>query len=492
VITNPGVLFTCDDETVHMGAGECWLFDSFRWHDVQNQGDAQRIHLVLDTVGGGLLPQMLKAAESPAAPWRLLKAGERSGDGLLFENVNSPEIMSPWEMRCHLAFIREQSGAEPATAAALERVDQFIDEWAAAWAHFGTDPAGRPTYSRLLDRARADLGGMGVQQIEMPNQLQFQQVLEELIFHMAIGAPAEGAGRTNEGARRSTAGTYRERIERPVFILSTPRSGSTLLYETLEQAPGLFSTGDESHWVIEAIRGLAPAQRRWSSNRLTAEDVTFERAEQLAAAFYGSLRDREGRPAAGRVRMLEKTPKNALRVPFFDALWPDSIFIYLYRDVRETLYSMMEAWHSGGFRTYPELPGWQGPPWSLLLVPGWERLNGLQLQQVVARQWAITTDQLIDDLERVGQDRVHAIDYGAFLAAPQAEAERLANAAGLQWDRTLSDTLPLSKTTLSQPRREKWRRMEGVIESVLPIVENADRRARAFVERHAAAPADAA
>jgi hypothetical protein len=371
-------------------------------------------------------------------------------------------------------------------------VDQFIDEWAAAWAHFGTDPAGRPTYSRLLDRARADLGGMGVQQIEMPNQLQFQQVLEELIFHMAIGAPADGAGRTNEGARRSTAGTYRERIERPVFILSTPRSGSTLLYETLEQAPGLFSTGDESHWVIEAIRGLAPAQRRWSSNRLTAEDVTFERAEQLAAAFYGSLRDREGRPAAGRVRMLEKTPKNALRVPFFDALWPDSIFIYLYRDVRETLYSMMEAWHSGGFRTYPELPGWQGPPWSLLLVPGWERLNGLQLQQVVARQWAITTDQLIDDLERVGQDRVHAIDYGAFLAAPQAEAERLANAAGLQWDRTLSDTLPLSKTTLSQPRREKWRRMEGVIESVLPIVENADRRARAFVERHAAAPADAA
>ena len=63
VITNPGVLFTCGHETVHMAAGECWIFNSFLRHDVQNKGDAQRIHLVLDTVGGGLLPELIAAAD---------------------------------------------------------------------------------------------------------------------------------------------------------------------------------------------------------------------------------------------------------------------------------------------------------------------------------------------------------------------------------------------------------------------------------------------
>jgi hypothetical protein len=62
VITNPAVLFTCGDETVHMEAGECWAFDSFRRHRVENKGVEQRIHLVLDTVGGGNLPALIAAA----------------------------------------------------------------------------------------------------------------------------------------------------------------------------------------------------------------------------------------------------------------------------------------------------------------------------------------------------------------------------------------------------------------------------------------------
>ena len=61
VITNPGVSFNCGDQTVHMAAGECWMFDSFRFHDVQNKGSEQRIHLVIDTVGGGRLFELIDA-----------------------------------------------------------------------------------------------------------------------------------------------------------------------------------------------------------------------------------------------------------------------------------------------------------------------------------------------------------------------------------------------------------------------------------------------
>lgn len=288
------------------------------------------------------------------------------------------------------------------------------------------------------------------------------------------------------GLTRQPETSFRERFDRPIFLVSTPRSGSTLLYETLENAPGLFATGNESHRLIESVPGLAPASRQWESNRLTLVDVTPDRAGRLAEGFYRQLKDRSGQPARGRVRMLEKTPKNALRVPFFTGIWPDSNFIYLYRDVRETLYSMMEAWHSGHFRTYPELPGWPDGSWSLLLVPGWKKLKGLPLTQIVAHQWAITTDLLLDDLEQLNENKIQAIDYGAFLASPQTEIQRIATGLGLGWDRQLGDALPLSKTTVSKPDPHKWRRMEKEILAVMPIVERADARARAYLERRRA------
>lgn len=280
----------------------------------------------------------------------------------------------------------------------------------------------------------------------------------------------------------SSPARYRDRFDRPVFIVSTPRSGSTLLFETLGQAPGLFSPGGESHWRIEDIAAFAPAAKGWASNRLTAEDAAQpEPVERLAQAFWNDLGDRDGRRPQGRVRMLEKTPKNALRVPFFGAIWPDALFVYLYRDVRQTLASMIEAWRSGAFRTYPELPGWTGPPWSLLLIPGWHGLVGRPLPEIVAHQWGRTTDILLDDLDALGPGRVVALDYSDFLAAPQVHAERLAEFAGLGWDRTLGAKLPHSVTTLSEPRPDKWRAMEGIIESAAAIVEKADARARAFL-----------
>ena len=277
--------------------------------------------------------------------------------------------------------------------------------------------------------------------------------------------------------------SFRDLIDRPIVVVSTPRSGSTLLYETLERAPALFTTGQESHFLIEDMQGLSPPERGWDSNRLTVDDVTPDRSEAISREFYQQCRDRDGRRAEGAIRLLEKTPKNALRIRFFDAMWPESLFVYLYRDVRETLASMMEAWASGGFRTYPQLPGWQGCPWSMLLVPDWRRLSGRSLPEIVAHQWATTTEIMIADLQALPRDRVRVLTYDRFKTAPQQTVEPLAKSLGLRWDRQVSNVLPLSKTTVSPPRADKWRRLEAEIEAVLPIVEAADSKARAFVDR---------
>jgi hypothetical protein len=143
---------------------------------------------------------------------------------------------------------------------------------------------------------------------------------------------------------------------------------------------------------------------------------------------------------------------------------------------------MIEAWLSGGFRTYPRLPGWEGQPWSLLLVPGWDKLKGLPLQQIVARQWATTTEVLLEDLARVPREQLRGVVSSEFLASPQDSVGRLAASLGIGWDRAIGTRLPLSKTTVSRPRPDKWRSIEPVIEEVWPLVEAADKRARAFVE----------
>lgn len=279
--------------------------------------------------------------------------------------------------------------------------------------------------------------------------------------------------------------SVRSLFDRPVFILSAPRSGSTLLFETLAQSPDLATIGGESHRLIEGVPELSMPARGWQSNRLLAKDATPEIAERLAQEFHAALRDRDGLAAGGRVRMLEKTPKNALRVPFLDAVWPDAEFIFLYRDVRETLASMIEAWQSGYFRTYPRLPGWDGLPWSLLLVPGWEELRGLPLPELVAKQWATTLDLLIADLDALPSERVRAVTYSDFLADPATFVGRLVSSIGIGWDRVLDCQLPASKTTVSKPAPEKWRRWEAEIEAVMSIVAEADARARRFAEQRA-------
>lgn len=269
-------------------------------------------------------------------------------------------------------------------------------------------------------------------------------------------------------------------IRQPVFIISPPRSGSTMLYEALARSPSLHSIGGESHALIEQIEGLHPHFQNWSSNRLDRSHATAPIQQLLRERFIAALRDAAGTPAKGSVRMLEKTPKNSLRIPFLQAVFPDAQFIYLYRDPRPTLASMIEAWTSGRFRTYPRLPDWTDAPWSLLLVPGWRDLRALDLPEIVAHQWARTTTMLLDDLAAVPAARLHGVDYADLVADPASSIAKLCGSLDIVWPKPTEARLPLSPTVVSPPDPDKWRRYEAEIARVWPIIEEADARARLF------------
>lgn len=279
-------------------------------------------------------------------------------------------------------------------------------------------------------------------------------------------------------------------FDRPVFILAAPRSGSTLLFETLAEGPEIWTVGGESHQFIEGLKPLHPVAGGIRSNRLVERHAGPRIVELLRRRFARFLQDRDGRrfvdnPGIRNLRFLEKTPKNSLRQPFLDVVFPGALYIWLYREPRGNISSMMEAWRSGKWVTYPRLPGWHGLPWSLLLPPGWEKMDARPLERVCAFQWESANRIILDDLEKLAPQRWTACDYQSLIDDPAEVVGRICRFAGVTVDdrlaRRLSARLPLSRYTQTPPDAEKWRKNEREILSVLPSLEDTQLRCERVV-----------
>jgi hypothetical protein len=329
--------------------------------------------------------------------------------------------------------------------------------------------------------------------LQLVNGALFMNVLRGMILRVAladrpdiasVGSPQSPVEQTPPRPLVYGKHDHDPVFDRPVFIISPPRAGSTLLFETLLRAPQVFTIGHESHALIEGLRELHPAQNDFGSNRLDAAAATPAIAAELRKRFQAELRDCFHRPPQHwPVRMLEKTPKNALRVAFLAKVFPQAQFVYLHRDPLQTLSSMLEAWQCGRFRTYPQLPDWRGLPWSLLLIPGWHELIGRPLEEIVATQWEVTTRSLLDDLQGLAPGRCHVAQYAALVAHPAEEVARLCAALDLEWDQALPETLPLSRFTVSAPEADKWRRHAAAFAPELRRLQATMERAATFATR---------
>ena len=487
VVTDERVKFVVDDEEVHMAAGQVWVFDTWDRHRVENPVQAKRIHLVIDTVGGSGLWSLIDRAAGTVPADTPLPAFENTGT-VAFENFNAPAVMPPAEVDLTLMVLLQDLAQQDLQAAtALDRaLFSFRRSWKALHTHFGDAPEGVSAYLTLLAQAESVIAPFDQ---PLHNELAINDAIRHLVLTPALSvamrsgqpAVAPAAAPVGQPAARRQIGEP-VTLDRPVFVVSSPRSGSTMLFEALCRAKEAVSIGSESHQLIESVPGLSPAAHDWESNRLTADDAKPDTVRQLSESFVRRLRDRDGEPIkpGTSVRMIEKTPKNALRIPFLAAAYPDAKFVYLWRDPRETVSSMLDAWRSGQFVTYPELPEWTGDRWSLLLTPGWRELIGKPLPDVVANQWATTTTTLLDDLEALDPDRWCIASYSALVADPDAELARICENLDLTWDQTTDGSLPHSKTTLDAPRAEKWERNAEELRKVWGVVDPVAVRAHEF------------
>lgn len=489
IMTNPNVRFHCGDQSVHMGEGESWIFDTWKQHKVENPSEFTRIHLVADTVGSARFWDLVKQSAQPhisipaqSEPKKIEYKVEQKLN-LATETVNAPLVMSPWEQDSVIApIIEDMRQADPAPAEHVEAIEQatvrFRQKWRTLWSRFGMQATGFKMYDQTRQELLAALEPHQ-EKVMLPNGMDpismiRQGMIEPSLNPDLLNAPAQGAQRPAQQRRRIN------KLDRPLIVVAAPRSGSTLLFETLAKSPEIYTIGGESHYLIERIDKLNPENRDFESNRLNADDADPETIQTIRANFLARLHDRNGNAAKAHnrpVRMLEKTPKNALRIPFFNKIFPDAQYIYLYRQPRENISSIIDAWRSGKFVTYPDLPSWEHDlKWSLLLISEWQKLADKPVQDIAAQQWISAHSAMLDALQQIPSERICAVSYEQLVTEPEQQIKRLCQFAGVAWDQSLEQGLALSRHTLTKPDPDKWKKNETELQQVLDSTQDTHQR----------------
>jgi Sulfotransferase family len=124
---------------------------------------------------------------------------------------------------------------------------------------------------------------------------------------------------------------------RPIFVVGSPRSGTTLLRLILDSHPSI-ACGPETNVLADLDESL---NRHW--NRL-------QRFGPDKAYWHAAYRDLFGRFMAdyaaskGKARWADKTPSYAEHLQFITALFPEAQVIHIIRDVRYVTASALSRW----------------------------------------------------------------------------------------------------------------------------------------------------
>ncbi|MFM8862284.1 MAG: aspartyl/asparaginyl beta-hydroxylase domain-containing protein, partial [Acidimicrobiia bacterium] len=207
VTTDPAVRFWVGDMSVHMGRGECWIFDTWSRHRVENPVNAPRIHLVIDTVGGAGLWTLIDRqigtipADSPLPELSPVTS-------IAFESVNLAPVMAPAEIDATLGvLLTESSTLDMDNAVALDRaLVSFRRSWRATWTHFGPDPAGVPAYRALLAEAGAAIKPFAG---SLPNEIDIRDAIRQLVLQPALSKSMLGASAGTPAATSAATATAR-------------------------------------------------------------------------------------------------------------------------------------------------------------------------------------------------------------------------------------------------------------------------------------------
>jgi len=267
----------------------------------------------------------------------------------------------------------------------------------------------------------------------------------------------------------------RSQASDPVFVVGCSRSGTTITYETIAMSRELLSFGHEIPEFWDSLWG--PRHNGWESEAAGAEAARPEHRAAAQRYFFQRL---------GLGRVLDKTCINVMRVPYLYRLFPQARFVYIHRDGRDNVSSLMDGWlHDGHFA----LGKFLGPfpctvdidrggfsEWSFLLPPGWRDYNHAPLEEVCAHQWLMANRLALDASREIPAAQWIRLRYEDIFDRPVDMFRDLFDRLELPFDEAVRRhcaTLDLRPTSIVRgaPGKQKWKGQHAAkIERILPRI----------------------
>lgn len=276
-------------------------------------------------------------------------------------------------------------------------------------------------------------------------------------------------------------------IEKPIFVIAPPRSGSSFFFECLSRLEGTTSLSGEAYSIWQNFfpyeRLSEPSDRvypggldgetRRSFRERTYLDATATQAEQDEFAF--------GRPighllGTRSIRYLDKTIANCFRIDVIRSIFPEAQFIFLVRDPRANISSMIEGWsyfeRFGKPKLTPVIQSADGTTvkhWNYPAPPDWQEVLHQPLPKICAWSWKQHVEWALDFFGK--SPPVKRVYYENLRDNPTKVMKNISGAI----DATITDELriyldemPESWTTVFSPEKGKWRRKnEEEVESII-------------------------
>ncbi len=215
----------------------------------------------------------------------------------------------------------------------------------------------------------------------------------------------------------------------PIFVIGSPRSGTTLLRLMLDSHPRI-SCGEETHFLRDAggHRGPPLAAR----GQRTACPATG--GWDASATCTATSRPRCWRPS-GKARWAEKDPTYTLHLEFIEELFPDALYVHLLRDGHDVVASFRDRW---GYRS---------------------------AARAARTEWARYVQAARPSASASGTSRFLEVRYERLVADPEPESRRLFAFLGEAWDASVLDFDPAEHAATERYRWFTAQRREAAGES---------------------------
>lgn len=262
----------------------------------------------------------------------------------------------------------------------------------------------------------------------------------------------------------------------PIFILGCSRAGTTVTFETIRQSPELISFPYEIPQFWHSLYG--PWDNGWQSEVATAENANPRHREKAFGYFHARL---------GKGWVLDKSCINILRIRYLYELFPQAQFIYIHRDGRDNINSLIEGWrhsnHFGLSKLLGKIPAdirinhGEFDDWRFFLPPGWQDYNDANLEEVCALQWISANQLALEAKASIPSEQWIQIKYEDIFETPVEMFQKVFEKLGIVFTENIKQhCADLNKRPTSivkgLPKKEKWKDQNAeAIENILPMIE---------------------